>query len=49
MTDSPKGLYYMETFGIRMSVRDVQTCIRWALTGRTDDAGLPAAGGEKGE
>ena len=49
VTDSPKGLYYMETFGIRMSVRDVQTCIRWALTGRTDDAGLPAAGGEKGE
>lgn len=34
VTDSPKGAYYMETAGVRMSVRDVNTCIRWAQNGR---------------
>ena len=38
VTDSPKGLYYMETFGVRMSVRDMETCLRWAVTGKTDGA-----------
>lgn len=34
VTDSPKGAYYMETAGVRMAVRDTQTCIRWAKEGR---------------
>lgn len=34
VTDSPKGAYYMETAGIHMAVRDVNTCIRWAQKGR---------------
>ena len=34
VTDSPKGAYYMETAGIRMAVRDVNTCMRWAQNGR---------------
>ena len=33
VTDSPKGAYYMETAGIRLAVRDVNTCIRWAQKG----------------
>lgn len=34
VTDSPKGAYYMETAGVRMSIRDMTTCIRWAQKGR---------------
>ena len=34
VTDSPKGAYYMETAGVRMAVRDVDTCVRWAQNGR---------------
>ena len=34
VTDSPKGAYYMEASGIRMPVRDIATCIRWAKKGR---------------
>lgn len=34
VTDSPKGAYYMETAGVKMAVRDVNTCIRWAQNGR---------------
>lgn len=34
VTDSPKGAYYMETAGIRMAVRDLAVCIRWAQNGR---------------
>lgn len=34
VTDSPKGAYYMETSGIRLTVRDRATCIRWAQNGR---------------
>ena len=37
-TDSPKGLYYMETWGIRMSVRDMETCLTWAVEGKTREA-----------
>lgn len=33
VTDSPKGAYYMETAGVHMAVRDVETCIRWAQGG----------------
>ena len=32
-TDSPKGLYYMESFGIRMAVRSMETCLEWAVEG----------------
>ncbi len=34
VTDSPKGLYYMRSFGISMDVQDRETCIRWAQEGR---------------
>lgn len=34
VTDSPKGAYYMEAAGVRMAVRDVNTCVRWAQNGR---------------
>ena len=34
VTDSPKGAYYMETSGINLTVRNVNTCIRWAQNGR---------------
>lgn len=34
VTDSPKAAYYTETAGIRMAVRDTDTCIRWAQKGR---------------
>ena len=34
VTDSPKGAYYMETAGVRMAVRDLTTCIRWAKKGQ---------------
>ena len=34
VTDSPKGAYYMETAGVRMAVRDLATCIRWAKKGQ---------------
>lgn len=34
VTDSPKGAYYMGTSGIKMAVRDIETCIRWAQKGR---------------
>ena len=33
VTDSPKAAYYTETAGIRMAVRDTDTCIRWARKG----------------
>ena len=33
VTDSPKAAYYTETAGIRMAVRDTDTCIRWAQKG----------------
>ena len=34
VTDSPKGAYYMETAGVNLTVRDINTCIRWAQNGR---------------
>lgn len=35
-TDSPKCAYYMGTFGVELAVRDIETCIRWALHGRSE-------------
>ncbi len=34
LTDSPKCAYYMSTFGVKPAVRDVETCIVWAIHGR---------------
>jgi len=36
VTDSPKCAYYMGAFGVDVAVRDVETCIRWAISGRVD-------------
>jgi len=36
VTDSPKCAYYMGAFGVDVAVRDVETCIRWAISGRAD-------------
>lgn len=35
VTDSPKCAYYMRSFGVKPTVRDAATCVRWALEGRT--------------
>ncbi len=36
VTDSPKCAYYMGVFDVRLAVRDVITCIRWAKLGRPE-------------
>ena len=36
VTDSPKCAYYMRSFGVKLAVHDVETCIRLALEGRKD-------------
>lgn len=32
-TDSPKCAYYMQAFGVKLAVRDVETCLAWANQG----------------
>lgn len=32
-TDSPKCAYYMHSFGVRTVVRNVETCLKWAVEG----------------
>lgn len=46
VTDSPKAIYYMENFGIRMAVRDWKTCLAWAVLGKSDSC-TPVSGAAK--
>ena len=42
-TDSPKAIYYMENFGMSMAVRDMKTCLSWAVSGKPDSSTPMAA------
>ena len=36
LSDSPKCAYYMSAFGVQVAVRDVETCVRWAVAGKPE-------------